>query len=807
MRTSFNILLLLVFHLLMFPQNIRLSGIIFSEDSSKIIGATVLVKNANQGAISNRQGKFSLFLEEKGNYTLLVKHPGYKILQQTLTITSDTFITFHLKKLITNLPSVTIIGGSYDKINEIAGSFFYLPLKKAELQTYIDPTRVLQNLPGVNVQEEDGFGLRPNIGLRGTSLERSTKITIMEDGIPVAPAPYTAPAAYYFPFVLRMHSIEITKGAYQLKYGPNTIGGIINFISTPIPEELSGRFSLLAGSWNTQTLHAYLGTSHKKWGFLLETAQLKSDGFQELTIDKRTFPTGPDKRDFLAKVSYEISPKQNILLKLFRAEETSHTSYTGITKNDFATNPLLRYPVTQKDVIQTQQQQIHLFHTLKPANNFEISTAIYGNQFRRAWYKLDAVYDASSGKFVRVTSIFEDTAVYNAPLQIIKGITDADSSIKLRNNNRGYYAYGIKSVAKWKIKSKNFLYEADFGINYHIDGIDRYEWEDLFSMKNSFLSLTTPGVPGTVSNRIEETRALNGFLEWEILWKKLSVTPLFRYENLQMQRLDYGQNDPERTSSNLIQTNKSLQVFLPGVGINYQWSEAISFFTSVYKGFTPPTTAEETTPEESINYELGAKFRKNRTVGEAVFFYSDYQNLLGSDLDAVGGTGSQERFNAGEAVAWGIEYFLKTSVEFSEKFQVPLMLSYTYTEAYFGNSFESSTKMWKNARKGDNLPYIPRHQISATTGIKYKHGFFSLRSRWQSAMWSRPGKGDLKSAETKIPAYFLLDFSYKHRLGKIVYLTFQVNNILDNRYLISDLPAGVRPGRPRMLQGGIEMIF
>jgi len=140
-----------------------------------------------------------------------------------------------------------IFGSKYIAKNR-SGSAYYLSSKDLEKFYYTDVNRLLRTVPGVSIYEEDDFGLRPNISMRGTSPERSAKISIMEDGVLIAPAPYSAPAAYYFPSIARMSAVEILKGSSQIQYGPFTTGGAINMVSSSIPSTLSGSLRSSFGS-------------------------------------------------------------------------------------------------------------------------------------------------------------------------------------------------------------------------------------------------------------------------------------------------------------------------------------------------------------------------------------------------------------------------------------------------------------------------------------------------------------------------------------------------------------------------------
>ncbi|MBT7226779.1 MAG: TonB-dependent receptor plug domain-containing protein, partial [Gammaproteobacteria bacterium] len=156
------------------------------------------------------------------------------------------------------IEEVTIVG-SREQAQRIAGSAHYIGSDKLAQFAYSDIQRIAREVPGVAIQIEDGYGLRPNIGIRGVATERSGRITLLEDNVLIAPAPYSAPSAYYFPTVGRLSAIEVVKGPAAITQGPYTIGGALNMVSTPIPTEMSGNIVTEAGENSTYRVHATYG--------------------------------------------------------------------------------------------------------------------------------------------------------------------------------------------------------------------------------------------------------------------------------------------------------------------------------------------------------------------------------------------------------------------------------------------------------------------------------------------------------------------------------------------------------------------
>ncbi len=156
------------------------------------------------------------------------------------------------------LPQVNIIGGP-DELPNRAGAGQVIDTRDLDISRPLTVNEALRRVAGVVVRDEEGLGLRPNIAIRGLNPTRSTKTTLLEDGIPLAYGPYGDNASYYHPPIERFRSIEVLKGASALLFGPQTTGGVINYI-TPTPRREFGGFVQAAlGSRDFGSVHMSLG--------------------------------------------------------------------------------------------------------------------------------------------------------------------------------------------------------------------------------------------------------------------------------------------------------------------------------------------------------------------------------------------------------------------------------------------------------------------------------------------------------------------------------------------------------------------
>ncbi|MCB0322514.1 MAG: TonB-dependent receptor [Bdellovibrionales bacterium] len=702
----------------------------------------------------------------------------------------------------TILNRITVSGGK-EGVAKVPGSAYFLSGEELEdAQTgLVDVHRVLRQVPGVNIQEEEGYGLRPNIGLRGTSTERSDGITLMEDGVLIAPAPYAAPAAYYFPTVGRMEGIEVLKGASQVKYGPRTIGGSLNLLSTSIPDELDLQGEVGAGTDSTTKMHLHGGNSWKYGGAMLETYQAKTDGFKDLDGGG---DTGYDLEDYVGKFRLNTDPErsyyQQVELKLGYTDQDSDETYLGLTKDDFDADPYRRYRGSQLDNIQVEHRQVQVRHFADLGSGFDLTTTAYYNKTKRAWYKLENVDGVSNA------DILDNPDEFASQLDWIRGADSPEGVFAVRNNNREYYGKGVQSVLGAELETGSISHLVEVGARYHSDEEDRFQQDDKYTMSNGDLSLATAGAPGSNANRVLSADAWAFYLQDEITIDALTLTPGARYERINLTREDYGRNDPDRTGVDLSRNDSDVDAIIPGLGAHYQLSNTTAVFGGVHKGFSPPgpSSDDEIEEEESVNYELGGNVTTGAFNSELVFFYNDYENLLGADTLSSGGTGSGDLFNAGEATVYGLELALRD--DFAELLELPVRLpayvSYTYTQAQFDSSFDST--FFGEVQDGDDIPYIPDHQAAA--GISVEHeawGSLGIRSYYVNAMPIAAGEANLAGGP-KTDAHFIVDATAELAITEEASFFVDVLNVFDEEYVAARRPAGARPGLPLTALAGVK---
>ena len=713
-----------------------------------------------------------------------------------------------IQKLDEIIISTNQIFGNKYVAKHRTGSAYYLSPKELQKFSFTDINKALRTVPGVSLYEEDGFGLRPNISLRGTSPERSSKITLMEDGVLIAPAPYSASSAYYFPTIARMEAVEVLKGSSQVQYGPFTTGGAINMISSQIPTDFTGSVRASYGSFNSNQLHAKVGGNHKNIGYFIEYLNYGSDGFKTLESGKNT---GFNKNDVVAKLRVQLFPnqavKQTLDFKFQYADEMGNETYLGLTEADFETNPFSRYAASNNDKMTTDHTQYMLTHHLGFSKNLTLTTTFYRNNFARNWYKLnDITFEDDKQK---ISKILEDPSGYSNHFNIVNGtVNSAADAIGVKANNRTYYAQGIQTKLDYHWYTGNAFHDLEIGFRYHYDEEDRFQWVDKYSISNTgVLTETTAGIPGTDANRISSAKAFASYITYKLKYQNWTFTPGVRYEEILLERRDFGKNDITRSGSDLNERENNVAIFIPGMGANYKFNNDFSLFGGIHKGFSPPGNKEDEKAEESINYELGTRFNLGKLKGEFVGFYNDYSNLLGSDIAATGGTGSLDQFNAGAVKVNGIELLLNYNITSKNaRFSFPFSFGYTFTNTEFLNSFGSADSLWGTVMVGDELPYIPKHQLNAALSLEHAKFEVNLNARYNGAFRTMAGSGNILTNE-KVASNFIIDMSSKYRVSPQFQLTANVTNLLDNTYAVSRVPAGLRPGHPFGIYGGFQYQF
>lgn len=683
-----------------------------------------------------------------------------------------------------------VIIGSRDDARQLAGSGVVVSPEQINNEVATDINQLLKTVPGIYIREEEGMGLRPNIGIRGATSERSSKITLLEDGVMIAPAPYSAPEAYYFPTMQRQSAVEVLKGAPLLRYGPQTTGGVVNLVSSPMPRSTSGKLRVMSDHRGLGDVHGHVGGVAGPFSFLAETVQRHGPGFKE--IDRSGGKGEVAIEDYVVKLGWRDDSArlpQQLQLKLQYSEENSEETYLGLSDVDFLADPNRRYGLSEPDEMSNRHSSAQLNYRVDLTDKLTASIIAYDNQFMRDWFKL-----SGGSQYINSANAGDDFAQ-----AVLDGHEDV-SGLSYKHNSRSYYSRGVEIALSYAAGS----HDIDIGLRGHEDEVDRFQPAEIFDQRSGQLVFDRLILPGASDNRLGRSDATSLWMidSWQAS-NDLLVTAALRYEDVESSETRFS--DVERTITSRF-TPSDAREWLPGVSFTYDLDEYWQVLGGVHRGFSPlgAGATDREDPETSMNFEAGVRYQGETWFLETIGFYSDFANKtencsVASPCSNGADFGS---FKTGEATIAGLEWQASALLQW-DRAMVPLDFTYTWTNAEF-----SSDNLVSGVREGDLLKDIPEHIYSLRAGLELHNGFDSyLIVKYLDEQCARIACNRSDNGRQVTDDLVVVDWIGRYAFSDNAALFFKMENLFDEREIVSRNPDGARPNKPRTAIVGMEFTF
>ena len=705
-------------------SSIEIRGKVVDKETGQLLsGATVKIESEVHGlqeTTTARDGTFHLTLEASGQRQIEVSLSGYDSYSEMLELAPDSTHTLDIALLSHpfELAPVEIVGKPSQVNDKLTGTVALLEPQTVELIHPVGTQELLEFIPGINGYADDGFGnSRLSIGIRGLNPRRSARVLILEDGVPIQPAVYIYPNAYYNPPSDRIDAVEVIKGSAALRYGPQTMGGVINY-TTRKPDGARGLTNQLTIGNNGyySAFSQWRGLGSKNISSDVQLLYKHGDGFRE----NNTF----DQVNGTVKTLFRLNQKKTLYLKVNGNFENSNATYTGLTEYSFRTDP--NFNPKSDDNFKILRTSLDLIYTNKISANLISNTTVYTSVFDRRWWRENDVFVRASA-FVRG----DLTPVPHYQTGDLVRIGGGAGNFGIL---RTFYVGGIEQNYTFKHSLVGSQGHAEMGARVHWERfIDDRKIGDVPDARDGVYYTGTPDDPEDPVNIVGqshhyETTALALYLKEQREWNRLTVTPGVRFEVFKQERVDrlYGAIFADKVSA----------VLLPGIGANYQLGR-FNLFGGIHRGYTAPSSGAlkitqfgenvevgglDLEAEKSWNMEVGLRsWRPGLTLEVAGFLVKI------SDIVAAG-RGTAFR-NLGKANTYGLE----TALGFGVSRFVPLLpdvnLSYTYLQTEIKSSIVKSATIAGNVDvniAGNELPYAPRHTV--TVGLAKQIGD-SLRMR------------------------------------------------------------------------------
>lgn len=620
-----------------------------------------------------------------------------------------------------------------------------------------DITEVLRTIPGVNYSDEDGRGLRPNIGIRGLDPLRSRNVLILLDGFPVQPSMYGDPGAYYNVPVEQIDHVEVIKGGATLLYGPGSQGGVINYISKgPSDKPFEIKNKETGGSNNFFSSETNISGTSEKYSYMGAFMHKQGDGFresEEFTVNAAD-----------TYLRYEIDNHQDLTWRAYLYHEDSETP-GGLTQAQYDKD--FRQSNSSDDNFEGRRASTNLTYHNELDENQNLEAYVNYNFFRRDWL-----------------------------------IAGAATSKTNRQNKRDFNVFSFGG--KYHLDYDLFWMEGNrftFGNEYYFDKED-----DILE-----IGKTRTADTGTRTGDNDLTTFAYAFYGVTDLHftERLTFSPILRADSVR-----------SSLENNLLSKEDHFtdMKWSPGIGVDYAVNPASHLYASYHESFKPAEfkeavdvttgTARDLEPQRGTHYEIGYKSQPAGWFSyDLAAFLIYFDNEIITEGSALTNGGASRHAGIEGAASLGM-------VGLVDRFW-GLSLSKTFGD--LGTNFNFTlldTDFRKGPNKGNELPYAPNWQVNWSV-VDYKHpkGFSAnLSSQWVAEQFSDGANSRVESADGlkgTIPSYNVWNMNLGYKFNDNFDVFFAVKNLFDEKYFTrrDTFFGGIQPSPDQQVFGGVTIKF
>ncbi|QTP54118.1 TonB-dependent siderophore receptor [Billgrantia sulfidoxydans] len=611
----------------------------------------------------------------------------------------------------------------------------------------------MRSVPGVQVLDETGTGVLPNIGLRGLNPLRSERLKMMLDGYPIAIGPYSNVGVSLFPVTLQsIDTIDVVRGGAAVHYGPNNVGGVVNFLTKPIPGEVTQTLSERV-TIAEETGNVFHDTYYRVGGFVSNDLALQfqanlqgGEGFRE--------HADTDVQNFQLDAEYYIDDRHTLdaSLQYYEVDADLPGALSPQAYERDRTDSQRPYEAYEADMLRGT-----LAWTFNPSDDVEFTWRNFAHRADRTFFfGQDLV---SGGAWSDPEA--ESSHVADSPR--IFRVWGTEPRLTVRE--------GIHTVT---LGARYVNEDVDFDVNRRNLSDDSYTEVRRWDLETDAVALYASDTLSLMDGRLE-------------------ITPGVRYEDV---RMDFRDEVNDTASTN------DTDEILPGLTVGFAATDELFLFANAQKSLVPVQIAQATLEgdvanETAWNYELGARVDVTpRLTTSATLFRIDYEDQI--QFNKAG-----DRFvNLGETRHQGIE--LGTDWQATDRLSLGLGYTYLATEQLTGDN------------AGNDLPNAPRHHVSANARYEMEQWLASVSVNRVSESYSdalNTRDETVNGDAGELPAYTLVNArigrDFRLDADTTLNLGLAATNLLDDdAYFrgtdVSPVGRVPMPGRAYMLEARLE---